>query len=106
MPRASQLALAATAAVVTSLSAQQRSFTVGTATAAPGTTAYGVLSIAAGTDSSLEMPVAVVRGAKPGRTVAFVSGSHGTEYTSIIAMQQLIGRIDPKTLSGTVIVAP
>ena len=52
------------------------------------------------------MPVAVIRGAKTGPVVAFVAGSHGTEYTSIIAMQKLIGRIDPKTLAGTVIVAP
>src|SRR5207302_9196430 len=34
------------------------------------------------------------------------SGSHGTEYTSIIAMQKLIGRIDAKQLAGTVIVVP
>jgi predicted deacylase len=52
------------------------------------------------------MPVAVIRGAKTGPVVAFVAGSHGTEYTSIIAMQKLIGRIDAKTLAGTVIVAP
>ena len=38
--------------------------------------------------------------------MAFVAGSHGTEYTSIIALQKLIGRIDPETLAGTVIVAP
>jgi len=81
-------------------------FTVGSATAAPGTTAYGAITIPAGRDSALQIAVAVVRGEKPGPTVAFVSGSHGTEYTSIIAMQQLIGRIDAKRLSGTVIVAP
>jgi predicted deacylase len=38
--------------------------------------------------------------------VAFVSGSHGTEYASIVAAQRLIGRIDARRLTGTVIVAP
>jgi predicted deacylase len=38
--------------------------------------------------------------------VAFVAGSHGTEYSSIIAMQRLIPRIDAKKLAGTVIIVP
>ena len=79
------------------LAAQQSTpFAVGSASAAPGTTAYGVLAIPAGSDSALSMPVAVIRGVRPGPTVAFVAGSHGTEYTSIIAMQRLIPRIDAK----------
>lgn len=85
---------------------QSSSFSVGSATAAPGTTAYGAIDVAAGPDSSLSIPVAVIRGARTGPVVAFVAGSHGTEYTSIIAMQQLIGRVDARRLSGTVIVAP
>ena len=88
-------------------SAQQRSsFTVGSATAAPGTVAYGAIAVPAGIDSGLQIPVAVIRGSRPGPTVAFVAGSHGTEYTSIIAMQRVIGRIDARKLAGTVIVAP
>jgi hypothetical protein len=38
--------------------------------------------------------------------VSFVSGAHGTEYTSIVALTRLIERIDPKKLTGTVIVVP
>lgn len=86
--------------------AQQAPFTVGSATATAGTTAYGAIAVPAGSDSALSMPVAVIRGAKTGPVVAFVAGSHGTEYTSIIALQRLIPRIDPKALAGTVIVAP
>jgi predicted deacylase len=89
------------------LGAQQSTpFTVGSARAAPGTTAYGALAIPAGSDAALSMPVAVIRGLRPGPVVAFVSGAHGTEYTSIIALQKLIGRIDAKQLGGTVIIAP
>jgi len=80
--------------------------TVGNATASRGHTAYGVIAVSAGVDSALSIPVAVVHGAKPGKTVAFVAGSHGTEYASIVAMQRLIPRIDATRLAGTVIVVP
>jgi len=96
----------ALAILTPALRAQQGAFTVGSASAAPGTRAYGVLAVPAGSDSALDIPVAVIRGVRAGPVVAFVSGSHGTEYSSIIAMQRLIARIDPTALSGTVIVAP
>lgn len=88
------------------LGAQTSTFTVGSATATPGTTAYGAIDIPAGSDSALSIPVAVIRGVKPGPVVAFVCGSHGTEYASIIAMQHLIPRIDATQLSGSVVIVP
>jgi uncharacterized protein len=96
--------------VAATASAQQQAttatVTVGSATAQRGTTAMGVIEVPAGSDSALGIPVAVIHGARPGPTVAFVAGSHGTEYSSIIAMQRLIPRIDAKQLAGTVIVVP
>jgi predicted deacylase len=83
-----------------------KTMTVGTASAAPGTTAYGELRVPEGPDAATTISVAVVNGATPGKVVAFVAGSHGTEYASIVALTRLIERIDPKTLKGTVIVAP
>lgn len=107
MSRAIRLAAAAHLLSTTVLLGQQTgSFTVGSAVAAPGTTAYGAIAIPAGSDSALQVPVAVIRGARPGPVVAFVAGSHGTEYTSIIAMQRLIPRIDARRLGGTVIILP
>ena len=85
---------------------QSSAFTVGSATAQRATTATGVIAVPAGSDSALDIPVAVIHGARPGPVVAFVAGSHGTEYTSIIAMQRLIPRIDATKLAGTVIVVP
>jgi len=82
------------------------SFTVGTASAARGQTAYGAIVVPAGGDSGLRIPVAVIHGTRPGKTVAFVAGSHGTEYASIVAMQRLIPRIPAQRLAGTVIVVP
>jgi hypothetical protein len=80
--------------------------TVGTATAARGHAATGIIAVPAGVDSGTNLAVAVVNGAKPGPVLALVSGAHGTEYASIIALEKLIGRLDPATISGTVIVVP
>jgi predicted deacylase len=81
-------------------------FAVGTAKAARGQTATGVLEVPAGSDAGLSIPVAVVHGAKAGPVLALVAGAHGTEYASIIALEQLIGTMDAAQLSGTVIIVP
>src|SRR3954449_2794408 len=82
------------------------SFTVGTATARRGQTAYGVLKVPAGSDAGYDIPVAVVHGARPGPVLAIVSGAHGTEYASIVAVQELIDTVKPAELSGTLILVP
>ena len=84
----------------------QSTFTVGTATAAPGQKATGTLDVPAGVDATASIPVVVFRGAKPGPVLALVSGAHGTEYASIIALEKVIQTLDPAQISGTVIVVP
>ena len=86
--------------------AQTGSFTVGTATAATGEKATGYLKVPAGVDAATEIPVVVVRGARPGPVLALVTGAHGTEYASIIAVEKLIQQLDPAQISGTVILVP
>jgi len=87
--------------------AQERlTFTVGTATALRGQKVTGVIAVPPGVDAATNIPVVVVHGAKPGPVLALVSGAHGTEYTSIIALEKLIGRLDPAEISGTVIIVP
>lgn len=98
-------ALLAVSVVCPALLAQQP-FTVGTATAAPGQKATGYLEVPAGVDAGTNIPVVVVNGVKPGRVLALVSGAHGTEYVSIIAIEKLIAQLDPAQLSGTVILVP
>jgi len=80
--------------------------TVGTAAASRGQTAYGEIQVNKASDPATSIPVAVIHGARPGKVVAFIAGSHGTEYASAVALTRVIPRIDPKTLSGSVIVAP
>jgi len=65
-----------------------------------------VIDAWAGADPALTIPVVVVNGAHAGPVLALVSGAHGTEYASIIALERVIDRLDPAQLSGTVIVVP
>ncbi|MGB2592412.1 MAG: M14 family metallopeptidase [Candidatus Acidiferrum sp.] len=89
-----------------SVLAQRAAFTVGTATAAPGQKANGYIEVPAGVDAGTNIPVVVVNGAKPGPVIALVTGAHGTEYVSIIAVEKMIGELDPAQISGTVILVP
>jgi predicted deacylase len=84
----------------------QDPFRVGTASAARGTVGRGAIEVPAGADAALSIPVAVVNGAKPGPVLAVVSGAHGTEYASIIAVERLIQQLDPQAVRGTVILVP
>ena len=98
------------AASAPSLVAQQPdphpTFTVGSATARRGEKATGVIAVPAGVDAALDIPVALFHGARPGPVLALVAGAHGTEYASVIAMEQLIRQLDPAKIRGTVIVVP
>src|ERR1700719_2094940 len=86
--------------------AQRTPFSVGTASAAPGEKATGYLEVPAGVDAGTKIPVVVVNGAKPGPVLALVTGAHGTEYVSVIAIEKLIVDLDPAKISGTVILIP
>src|SRR5689334_10509518 len=106
------LLLASLSLGTTSLSAQSQQsqrrdvMTVGTATARRGELARGTIDVPAGVDSALSIPVVVIQGARPGPVLSIVSGAHGTEYASIIAVEQLIDRVEPAKLSGTLILVP
>src|ERR1700675_1140077 len=84
----------------------QSPFTVGTATAAPGQKATGYLEVPAGVDAAPRIPVVVLNGAKPGKVLALISGAHGTEYVSIIAIEKLLPALDPAQVTGIVILVP
>src|SRR5213082_2663548 len=84
----------------------QSKFTVGTASAAPGEKSAGTLEVPAGVDAATSIPVVIVNGVKPGKVLALVSGAHGTEYVSIIAIEKLIADLDPAKVTGTVILVP
>lgn len=85
-------------------SPQRGSFTVGTVTAAPGTRASGFLEVPARSDAGTRIPVTLLHGAKPGPVLALIAGTHGYEYSPIVAMQRFPSKVDPRELAGTIIV--
>jgi uncharacterized protein len=99
-------ALAAALALLALAGDPSAPFAVGTARAQRGHTATGWIEVPAGGDAATSIPVAVVHGARPGPVLAIVSGAHGTEYASIVAVERLIGELDPAQVAGTVILVP
>jgi uncharacterized protein len=85
--------------------AAQQPFVVGPVTAAPGTLASGTLTVPArsGVDEGTTIPISIVHGTKPGPVLALTAGVHGQEYTPVIALQRLLKKLDPKTLTGTLL---
>jgi hypothetical protein len=81
----------------------QATLTVGTAKALPGTATSGIIDVPAGPDAGAEIPVTVVNGSKPGPILALVAGTHGYEYTSVLALPRVLARLDPKRMAGAVI---
>jgi hypothetical protein len=99
--------LCAFAAIAFGAQADTRpTFTVGTANASRGQKVYGAIKVPAGSDAGYDIPVALVHGARPGPVLAVVAGSHGSEYASIMAVEDLIARVNPADVSGTLVLVP
>lgn len=82
----------------------EKSFTVGTIAAEPGTKASGFLEVPKGVDDGTQIPVTVIHGVKAGPVLGLVAGTHGYEYSPIVAMQRFPWKINPKELAGTIVV--
>ncbi len=74
-------------------------FTVGGVSAVPGGMASGMLAVSAGAD----IPVTVIHGSKAGPVLALVAGTHGYEYSPILALQRMRTRVAAADLAGTLI---
>ena len=73
---------------------------------AAGSAASGKITVPAGSDAGTDIPVIVLRGAKPGPTMAIIAGMSGTAYSPFLTAQQLPSKLTLKELSGTVVVIP
>lgn len=88
----------------TALAQSVTPFAMGGVTAAPGTTVSGTLTVPAGPDGdATTIPFSILHGSTPGPVLALVAGTHGVEYPPILALQRVRAGIDPKTLSGTIV---
>lgn len=59
----------------------------------------GFLKVASGAD----IPITIIHGRNSGPVLALVAGTHGYEYSPILALQRLRAKISPESLSGTLI---
>ena len=55
-------------------------------------------------DPETFIPVSVIKGSSPGPKVLMVAGVHGYEFAPILAAKPLAEEIEPKQLSGTLII--
>src|SRR3954464_14598219 len=76
--------------------------TIGSLTARPGTRTTGLVAVGLGT-ATVEVPVAIVNGSRPGPRVAVTAGIHGAEYVSIAALREVALSLDPASVSGTLV---
>ncbi|MBX5272715.1 hypothetical protein HJB99_29335 [Rhizobium sp. NLR17b] len=84
-----------------------KTVTVGTASAAPGSKAQGVIEVAPLANGDMvTLPVHVINGAKDGPRLWINAAIHGNEFNGVISSLRLIEKIDPAELSGALIVTP
>ena len=79
--------------------------TLGTADAAPGEMDTGRLPVGEARDGSeVRLPVAVINGAKDGKTLYMQAVSDGDELNGLGVIQRLVPQLDPAKLSGTILI--
>jgi uncharacterized protein len=91
--------------IISSFVFGQNILKVGEITAQPGEKISGYINIPPGEDcGELEIPVTIINGSKDGPVLALFAGVHGYEYPPIIAMMRLTKELDPKNISGKIII--
>lgn len=56
--------------------------------------------------SAIELPVLVVKGAKPGKTLLVTAGVHGDEFEGLVALRQVYEALEPQRLTGCFVAVP
>lgn len=89
--------------VPVALAADEAALRVGDVEARRGARASGWITVPDGVDAGTRIPVSVVHGANPGPVLALVAGTHGYEYTAIVALPRVLSRLDPARMRGSVV---
>jgi uncharacterized protein len=74
--------------------------------ARPGAGVRGVLQVGETPFGPIQLPVAIINGARPGPTLCLTAGVHAAEYPGIDAVMRTIQALDPSELAGAVIAVP
>lgn len=78
-------------------------FVIGDLRVKPGEIASGYLAVPEKDGVGAKIPITAIHGAKKGKVLALVAGLHPFEYPPILALYRLKAAIDPKELTGTVL---
>jgi predicted deacylase len=97
------IALALVSTVAFGGPADTEQLRVGDVVARPGEKVSGFIAVPDGIDAGTRIPVTVVRGIRPGPVLALIAGTHGYEYTAVLALQHLRAQLDPARISGSLI---
>jgi hypothetical protein len=89
---------------ICTIEAQNNTLNIGNIKADPGQKVSDSLYIEKGVDKETFIPITIINGVKEGPVLTLIAGIHGTEYVPIIVLQKLINEIDPKDLSGSMII--
>ncbi|MFF0156478.1 succinylglutamate desuccinylase/aspartoacylase family protein [Streptomyces sp. NPDC005263] len=82
-----------------------KALSVGALRAEPGTKARGSVRADLGT-LTVDLPLTLVNGARPGPRVTITAGVHGGEFTPVDAAARLATLLDPDEVHGQVIICP
>jgi predicted deacylase len=74
---------------------------IGSVMAARGEKKTGYLRVQYVT-STVDLPVGIIHGSKPGPVFALTAGVHGCEYAGIEACTRIFREVAPENLSGTI----
>lgn len=75
-------------------------------TAEPGEKAFGFIEVGSTSINTYRIPVAIINGAKPGKKLCILGGTHGTEFASIEAVIRTIQSLEPQKMKGAVLAVP
>ncbi|MFC6826674.1 succinylglutamate desuccinylase/aspartoacylase family protein [Halopelagius fulvigenes] len=79
--------------------------TLGSASAAPGEIATGRLEVGEARDGSpVALPVAVINGARDGKTLYLQAASDGDELNGVGVIQRVVPQLDPNDVAGEILV--
>ena len=78
-------------------------FSIGDIHTPPGEIRAGYLDVPPGDGVQCRIPVTVINGSRSGKVLALVAAVHGYEYPPVLALYRLKRVINPKLLTGTVV---
>ncbi|WP_458575885.1 M14 family metallopeptidase [Streptomyces stelliscabiei] len=79
--------------------------TIGSLRAEPGQKTRGSLTADLGT-TTVEVPLVLVNGSRPGPRVVITGGVHGGEFIGVDAATRLAGLLEPEEVAGQVVICP